>query len=112
MFRGGIAQWNECSRFKDCLCPYQDVFPDKATQRKILSLAIKCPSEGCEWTGELREKEVRLLQLISQLKINTKSLTYELLVDLDQCADVIIFYHILALRDPYLNVIFIQLNLF
>ena len=22
MFRGGIAQWNECSRFKDCLCPY------------------------------------------------------------------------------------------
>ena len=55
---------------------------------------------------------MRLLQLISQLKINTKSLTYELLVDLDQCADVIIFYHILALRDPYLNVIFIQLNLF
>ncbi|PFX13911.1 TNF receptor-associated factor 4 [Stylophora pistillata] len=37
-----------------------DVFPDKATERKILSFGIKCPSEGCEWTGELREKEVHL----------------------------------------------------
>ena len=55
---------------------------------------------------------MRLFQLISQLKINTKSLTFELLVDLDQCTDVIIFYHILALRDPYLNVIFIQLKPF
>ena len=36
----------------------QDIFPDKATERKILSLHIKCPSEGCEWTGELRDKEV------------------------------------------------------
>ena len=36
----------------------QDVFPDKATERKILSLIIKCPSEGCGWTGELRNKEV------------------------------------------------------
>ncbi|PFX17394.1 TNF receptor-associated factor 4 [Stylophora pistillata] len=34
-----------------------DVFPDKATERKILSFSIKCPSEDCEWTGELREKE-------------------------------------------------------
>ncbi len=38
---------------------FQDIFPDKATERKILSLAIKCPSEGCEWTGELRDKEVK-----------------------------------------------------
>ena len=37
---------------------FQDVFPDKATERKILSLAIKCPSDGCEWSGELRQKEV------------------------------------------------------
>ena len=37
----------------------QDVFPDKATERKILSFAIKCPSDGCEWTGELRNKEVK-----------------------------------------------------
>ena len=42
----------------DFLISFQDVFPDKATERKILSLAIKCPSEGCEWTGELRNKEV------------------------------------------------------
>ncbi|XP_022804795.1 TNF receptor-associated factor 4-like [Stylophora pistillata] len=38
----------------------EDVFPDKATERKILSLAIKCPSDGCKWTGELRNKEVHL----------------------------------------------------
>ena len=37
---------------------FKDVFLDKATERKILSLAIKCPSEGCDWTGELRNKEV------------------------------------------------------
>ena len=38
----------------------KDIFPDKATGRKILSLTIKCSSDGCEWTGELREKEVKL----------------------------------------------------
>lgn len=36
----------------------QDIFPDRATERKILSLCIKCSSTGCEWTGELRGKEV------------------------------------------------------
>ena len=39
---------------------FQDIFPDKSTERKILSLIIKCPSEGCEWTGELRGKEVSI----------------------------------------------------
>ena len=37
----------------------QDIFPDKATERKILSFVIKCTSEGCQWTGELRSKDVR-----------------------------------------------------
>ncbi|XP_020612125.1 TNF receptor-associated factor 4-like [Orbicella faveolata] len=37
-----------------------DVFPDKATERKILSFFIKCPSEGCDWTGELRNKKNHL----------------------------------------------------
>lgn len=37
-----------------------DVFPDKATERKILSFAIKCPCGDCEWTGELRNKETHL----------------------------------------------------
>ncbi|KAL9954729.1 hypothetical protein ACROYT_G042302 [Oculina patagonica] len=45
----------------------RDVFPDKATERKILSLAIKCPSEGCEWTGELRGKEVHLASCLFKL---------------------------------------------
>ena len=39
---------------------FQDIFPDKSTERRILSLIIKCPSEGCEWIGELREKEVSI----------------------------------------------------
>ncbi|XP_020612163.1 TNF receptor-associated factor 6-B-like [Orbicella faveolata] len=38
----------------------EDIFPDKATERKILSLIIKCPSDGCGWTGELRYKETHL----------------------------------------------------
>ena len=42
-----------------CLCS-QDTFPDKATERKILSLIIQCPNSSCEWTGPLGEKEVRL----------------------------------------------------
>ena len=37
----------------------QDVFPDTATERKILSMAIRCPSEGCEWIGELKNREVK-----------------------------------------------------
>ncbi|CAH3195654.1 unnamed protein product, partial [Porites evermanni] len=37
-----------------------DVFPDNATGRKILSLVIKCPSDGCLWTDELRNKEAHL----------------------------------------------------
>ncbi|XP_078351045.1 uncharacterized protein LOC144635808 isoform X2 [Oculina patagonica] len=35
----------------------KDVFPDKFTERKILSLIIKCPNKGCQWTGELKEQE-------------------------------------------------------
>ncbi|XP_073247632.1 TNF receptor-associated factor 6-like isoform X2 [Porites lutea] len=38
----------------------RDVFPDNATGRKILSMVIKCPSDGCSWTGELRDKEAHL----------------------------------------------------
>ncbi|XP_022809900.1 TNF receptor-associated factor 4-like [Stylophora pistillata] len=29
-------------------------------ERKILSFAIICPSDGCEWIGELRNKETHL----------------------------------------------------
>lgn len=47
------------------------MFPDKATERKILSLAIKCPSEGCDWIGELRGKKVTSCQLMSGIvKLN------------------------------------------
>ena len=33
------------------------MFVDKATERKVRSFVIKCP-RGCQWTGELRSKEV------------------------------------------------------
>ena len=33
------------------------MFIDKATERKVRSFVIKCP-RGCQWTGELRSKEV------------------------------------------------------
>jgi len=38
----------------------KDIFPDKAAERKILSFVVKCPSEGCLWTGELRSKDNHL----------------------------------------------------
>ena len=37
----------------------QDIFPDKATERNILSCHVKCPSKECEWTGEARYVEVK-----------------------------------------------------
>ncbi|XP_020603675.1 TNF receptor-associated factor 6-B-like isoform X2 [Orbicella faveolata] len=46
------ADWQTLNR--------EDIFPDKATERKVLSLNIRCPSDGCEWTGELRYKETHL----------------------------------------------------
>lgn len=36
----------------------QDIFPDKASERRILSYSVRCPC-GCPWTGELRDVEVR-----------------------------------------------------
>ncbi|CAL1527452.1 unnamed protein product [Lymnaea stagnalis] len=35
----------------------EEIFPDVATRREVLSLAIKCTNhnEGCTWQGELRE---------------------------------------------------------
>ncbi|XP_078350403.1 TNF receptor-associated factor 6-like isoform X1 [Oculina patagonica] len=59
--------WQNGQR-QSCPCPIdradlvfeKDVFPDKATERKILSLVIKCPSTECNWTGELRQKQNHL----------------------------------------------------
>ncbi|XP_068738068.1 TNF receptor-associated factor 6-like isoform X4 [Montipora capricornis] len=55
---------SECRRFP-VNCPNccgelvpreEDMFVDKATERKVRSFVIKCP-RGCRWTGELRSKE-------------------------------------------------------
>jgi len=48
--------------FDFVLISFQDVFPDKATERKILSLVIRCQNDDCDWTGELRNKTVNLGQ--------------------------------------------------
>ncbi|CAH3196397.1 unnamed protein product, partial [Porites evermanni] len=54
--RCGHRFFNAC--LEELLRRY-DVFPNNATGRKILSLVIKCPREGCSWTGEIRDKEVK-----------------------------------------------------
>jgi len=54
------AQPHTCPADREGLDRDRDVFPDKATERKILSLAIVCPNDGCNWTCELRDKEVYL----------------------------------------------------
>ena len=43
------------------ICSQQgfDVLNYLGTNRKVLSFIIKCPSGGCQWTGELRSKDVR-----------------------------------------------------
>ena len=45
---------------------YQDIFPDKASERRILSYLVRCPCPGCQWMGELREVQVKVM-LISGL---------------------------------------------
>ena len=55
----------------------KDTFPDKATERKILSLAIRCPNDGCEWTGELRNKEVKLTYI--SINVNKQLYLHKLL---------------------------------
>ena len=65
----------------------QDIFPDKATERKILSYLIKCPSKGCQWTGELRSKMVRLSVVVNNNNSN-------------KCKHKLAGMHISATRGP------------
>ena len=51
----------------------EDIFPDKATERRVLSMAIRCPNDGCEWTGELRNKEVKL----THISVNVNKQLYQ-----------------------------------
>ncbi|KAL9954676.1 hypothetical protein ACROYT_G042239 [Oculina patagonica] len=56
-----------CPADREALDQDRDVFPDKATERKILSLAIKCPNKGCGWTGELSNKKAHLASCVFKL---------------------------------------------
>ncbi|XP_068731079.1 TNF receptor-associated factor 4-like [Montipora capricornis] len=56
--RESDGQQLKCPLDNNFLDRDKDIFPDKATQRKILSFIIHCPRDGCQWTGELRAKEV------------------------------------------------------
>ena len=51
-----LQSWNFLTRV-------QDIFEDLAADRKIRSYTIKCPrrSRGCQWTDELRAKDVGLI---------------------------------------------------
>ena len=51
----------------------KDIFPDKAAERKILSMAIRCPNDGCEWTAELRNKKVK----VTHISINVNKQFYQ-----------------------------------
>lgn len=51
----------QCPVDREPLDREKDIFPDKATERNILSCHVKCPSEGCDWTGEVRHVEAHLL---------------------------------------------------
>lgn len=48
----------ECPCDREKLDKDKDIFPDKASERRILSYMVKCPCAGCQWTGELRDVEV------------------------------------------------------
>ncbi|XP_067054385.1 TNF receptor-associated factor 4-like [Acropora muricata] len=52
-----------CPNCRKKLNREQDIYDDKATDRKILSYTIKCPnsSRSCQWRGELRAKEKHLV---------------------------------------------------
>ena len=56
------------------------MFPDNATGRKILSLVIKCPNEGCSWTGEIRDKEVKTKTVINYIQSTMSSVKSSQLV--------------------------------
>jgi len=60
------AQPYTCPADMEVLDRDRDVFPDKATERKILSLANLCSNDGCDWTGELRNKVVHLASCLFQ----------------------------------------------
>ena len=54
-----------------------DIFLDKAKERSILSMAIICPNDGCEWTGELRNKKVKLVHI--SINVNKQLYQHKLL---------------------------------
>jgi len=59
----------------------EDVFPDNATQRTILSLVIKCPNETCKWTGELRDREKHLASCPEEVvKCTSKNCTEKMAI--------------------------------
>lgn len=47
----------ECPCDREKLDKDKDIFPDKATERRIRSYIVKCPCAGCQWTGELCDIE-------------------------------------------------------
>jgi len=60
----GQMKQNAETNSEDLCCPLDrekidptHVFKDKATERRVLNLNVKCPNFGdkCEWSGELRE---------------------------------------------------------
>jgi len=47
----------ECPCDREEIDEEKDIFPDKASQRRVLSYMVKCSSDGCQWTGQLCDVE-------------------------------------------------------
>lgn len=83
----------------------KEIFPDKATERKILSLTIRCPNNGCEWTGKPTNKKVKLTHI--SINVNKQLHQHMLLfssVEITKPQTSFKFVHVEAIhRDDGLN---------
>jgi len=59
----GKALYGKCPVDKTLFDPARHVFEDNAVKREVLSLRIKCDNniDGCDWRGELRDRETHLV---------------------------------------------------
>lgn len=63
-----LTRWNHyiCPVDKNYFCTEDDIFEDKAFQREVLSLKVKCTNHdmGCSWVDDLRELKISFNFLI------------------------------------------------
>ncbi|KAK3735478.1 hypothetical protein QZH41_020533, partial [Actinostola sp. cb2023] len=67
--------------------PFSKIFEDKATERTILLLKIKCPNNGCAWQGELgnlqdhqKHCEYQIVDCDNMLQCNVKKPRHQMVI--------------------------------